>query len=131
MASEPIQLPRGPAHSPGLAPSTGACVAARRASTVSRCAMYTLAEMMIAAPITVWRAIASPNSHHPSKATSGNCMKLIGCNAETSPSLSARVQNSCPAVPKMPVAISHSQSIPCGQVHWNNAGINDIGTQNT
>jgi len=57
-------------------------------------------------------------------------MKLIGVSADTSPSRNARVHSSWPPVPARPMQASHSQVIPCGHCHTNNAGINDSGTQN-
>ena len=61
----------------------------------------------------------------------GNCTKLIGVSAETSPSLSARVHSNWPMVPSRPHRPSHSQAMPCGACQTNSAGTSEIGTHST
>ena len=73
----------------------------------------------------------SSNSHQPKAATSGNCMKLMGVSAETSPRLRARVHSMWPPVPRMPVAMTHSHVMPCGHCHTLSAGKKVSGTHSS
>ena len=114
---------------PGVAASTGAVVAARRASM-----RLAVRDVGVRAEDDAARRPRSSGRRFrrtasmPATLTTGSCMKLMGVSAETSPSFSARVHSMWPPVPRSPRRPPTATRGPAATARPNRAGTSDIGT---